>query len=165
MTHRLAIALLAGIALSACRHGEITAATPPMDAAGTWWLTMTLNVVRLADGYRAELECRGTVALTQEPGTGSVRGAVRYSYRCEGGSELRGTVNAAGKAAFTMDGFKPYEPADSPCPGAKGVSFSGELSTFADLGTRLYATGITRVSCGELGDHEFTYTFDGWRDG
>ena len=72
-------------------------------------------------------------------------------------------VDAAGKVAFTIDGFKPYEPADSPCPGARGVPFSGELSTFAELGTRLYATGITRVGCGELGDHEFTYTFDGWR--
>jgi len=164
MTHRLAVALLAGIALSACGHGEITTTTPPMDAAGTWWLTMTLNVARLADGYRAELECRGTAALTQEPGTGSLRGVVRYSYRCEGGSALSGSVNAAGKTAFTMDGFKPYEPAETPCPGAKDVSFSGELSTFG-YGTRIYATGITRVSCGELGDHESTYTFDGWRDG
>jgi hypothetical protein len=103
MTFRLAVALLAGIALSACGHEEIKAATPPMDAAG--------------------------------------------------------------KVTFTMDGFKPFEPADSPCPGAKGVSFSGEVSTFADLGTRLYATGVTRVSCGELGDHAFTYAFDGWRDG
>ena len=104
-----------------------------------------------------------SVALTQEPGTGSVRGAVRYSYRCQGGSELRGSVNAAGKVAFTMDGFKPYEPADTPCPGAKNVSFSGELSTLG-YGMRIYATGATRVSCGALGDHEFTYAFDGWRD-
>ena len=163
MKLRLAVALVAGITLCACGHDAITAAAPPVDAAGTWWLTMTLSVVRLADGYRAQLECRGTLALTQEPGTGSLRGAVRYSYRCEGGSELSGRVNAAGKVAFTMDGFKPYEPADSPCPGARGVPFSGELSTFAELGTRLYATGITRVGCGELGDHEFTYTFDGWR--
>ena len=44
------------------------------------------------------------------------------------------------------------------------VARSRELSTFADLGTRLYATGATRVSCGALGDHEFHYAFDGWRD-
>jgi hypothetical protein len=159
MKRRLAAILVAGIAFAACGHEGITTATPPVDAAGTWWLTMTLDVVRLADGYRAQLECRGTVAMAQEPRAGALRGAVRYSYRCDGGSELSGNVNAAGKVAFAMDGFKPYQPADTPCPGAKGVSFSGELSTFG-FGTRIYATGATRVTCGALGDHDFVYRFD-----
>jgi hypothetical protein len=159
MKLRWIVALLAGIALSACGHDGITTATPPMDAAGTWWLTMNLDVVRLADGYRAQLECRGTIALTQEPGTGAVSGTAWYSYRCQGGSELRGSVNAAGKIAFTMDGFKPYEPVDTPCPGPKSVSFSGGLST-SSYGTRIYATGATRVSCGVLGEHDYTYAFD-----
>jgi hypothetical protein len=165
MSLRLAVALVTGIALCACGREEITSATPPMDAAGTWWFTTTLSVVRFADGYRAQLYCYGTLTLTQEPGTGSLRGFIRYSFpECQGGSDLRGSVNAAGKVAFTMDGFRPFAPVDSPCPGATGVSFSGELSTFADLGTRLYAMGVTRVSCGQLGDHEFTYAFDGWRN-
>lgn len=159
MKRRLAATLVAGIALAACGHEGITTATPPVDAAGTWWLTMTLDVVRLADGYRAQLECRGTAVLTQQAKASALHGTVRYSYRCEDGSELLGSVNAAGKIAFTMDGFKPYEPADTPCPGAKGVSFSGELSTFG-FGTRIYATGATRVTCGALGDHDFVYRFD-----
>jgi hypothetical protein len=162
MTFRLAVALAAGLALSGCGRGEITSATPPVDAAGAWWLTMTLDVVRLGDGYRAQLECRGTAVLTQEAETGALRGTVSYSYRCAGGSELRGSVNAAGKIAFTMDGFKPYEPPDTPCPGAKGVSFSGELSTLG-YGPRIYATGATRVSCQALGDHDFVYRFDAHR--
>lgn len=162
MKLRLAVALAAGIALAACGREGITTATPPMDAAGTWWLTMTLNVVRLADGYRAQLECRGTVAMAQEPGAGALRGDVRYSYRCDGGSELSGNVNAAGKIAFAMDGFKPYQPADTPCPGPKSVSFSGGLST-SSYGTRIYTTGATRVSCGVRGDHDYTYTFDAHR--
>jgi hypothetical protein len=161
MNLRLAVALLAGITLSACGHEGITAATPPVDAAGSWWLTMTLNVVRLADGYRAQLECRGTVALAQEPGTGTLHGAVRYSYRCADDADLRGSVNAAGKIAFTMDGFKPYDPTDTPCPGAKGVGFSGDLSMSSAI--RIYATGATRVTCGALGDHYFSYTFDAYR--
>ena len=159
MKLRLAVALAAGIALCACGHEGITTATPPVDAAGTWWLTMTLDVVRLTDGYRAQLECRGTAALTQQAEASALRGTVRYTYRCADGSELRGSVNAAGRIAFTMDGFRPYEPVDTPCPGAKGVSFFGELSTFG-LGTRIYATGATRVSCGALGDHDFVYRFD-----
>jgi hypothetical protein len=162
MRLRLAVALAVGIALAACGNEGITTATPPVDAAGSWWLTITLDVGRLADGYRTQLECRGTAVLTQEAGTGALRGTVSYSYRCADGSGLRGSVNAAGKIAFTMDGFRPYEPPDTPCPSAKGVPFSGELSTFG-YGTRIYATGATRVSCGALGDHDFTYRFDAYR--
>lgn len=162
MTLRLIVALLASIVLAGCGHEGITTATPPVDAAGTWWLTMTLDVVRLSDGYRAQLECRGTAVLTQEAETGALRGTVSYSYRCTDGSALRGSVNAAGKIAFTMDGFEPYEPADTPCPGARGVSFSGGLSPSDDW-TRIYATGATRVTCGALGDHEYRYTFDAFR--
>jgi hypothetical protein len=162
MNLRLAVALLAGIAFYACGHDGVTAASPPVDAAGTWYVGMNLRVVRLADGYRAELWCSGTATLTQEPGTGALYGAVRYSYRCADDAELRGRVNAAGKIAFTMDGFRPYQPADSPCPGAKDVGFAGDLSKSG--ATRIYATGATRVTCGVLGDHDFTYTFDGWRN-
>ena len=82
--------------------------------------------------------------------------SARAAPSCAGG------VNAAGKIAFTMDGFRPYEPTDTPCPGPKSVSYSGGLSPSV-YGTRIYATGSTRVTCGPLGDHDYSYTFDAFR--
>lgn len=159
-------ALLSALALASCGNEALTTASPPaFDAAGRYSFSITLSVRRLADGYQTQLWCYGDVDLFQEGGANAaLRGQVRYSRpECAAGTGLRGSVNAAGKVAFVLDGFKPYWPLDTPCPAAPGLSFSGELSTYPSLGTRLYATSATRVSCGALGEHEFSYAFDGWR--
>ena len=46
MTFRLAVTLVACLALSGCGDDAITSATPPVDVAGTWHVEMDLHVVR-----------------------------------------------------------------------------------------------------------------------
>ena len=62
---------VAGIALAACGSEATTSATPPVDAAGTWWLTMTLE--RRASRRRiprAARVPRDASRLTQKAGDG-----------------------------------------------------------------------------------------------
>jgi hypothetical protein len=61
-------------------------------------------------------------------------------------------VQAGGSSTLRTNGTRPPQ---GPCPGGKDVDFSGIIT---NTGSRtLSMRGVTKVPCGDLGTHDFTY--------
>ncbi len=148
------------LALSGCGGDDEspTAPTPPVDVAGAYYTSWTLQVLRKSDGFQKSFYCSGQLTLVQ--GTTALSGFAVVGSPCAPESyDLSGSIRAGGAIEFTTDGPRPTE---GPCPGGKNVRFSGQV-TSGDGWRTLSVRGVTTVTCPELGEHEFTYLIQGSR--
>lgn len=160
----VSVAALA-LALVACGgdDGPTTPTPPPAEVAGDYWVTWTLQVRRLSDGFQTQFYCSGRVTFIEGTGAGStapLSGFAVVDLPCAPESyDLQGRVDSAGAIWFTTDGPPPLE---GPCPGAQDVDFSGQV-TEQNGWHSLSARGVASVTCPEYGAHEFTYLLNGGR--
>lgn len=155
---RLVVAALAvplALGLAACGGSDSpVSASPPPNVAGGYYLQWTLQVLRKSDGFQTQFQCSGRMTLVQGAASTSLSGFAVVDYGCPPESyDLSGTIKEGGAIEFTTNGPKPPE---GPCPGGKGVRFTGQVTT-TDSYSILNARGVTTVTCPQFGDHEFTY--------
>jgi len=157
-TRRLAAVALAvplALGLAACGGDTNPAsATPPPSVAGAYYAQWTLQVLRKSDGFQKQFQCSGRLTLVQGAGSASVSGFAVVESGCTPESyDLTGKIQEGGVIEFTTDGPKPPE---GPCPGGKGVRFTGQVTT-TDSYSLLSVRGVTTVTCPQYGEHEFSY--------
>lgn len=152
---RLALASSVLLGLVACGGDDgPAAATPPPSVAGGYYVQWTLQVLRKSDGFQTQFQCYGQMTLVQGVASPSLSGFAGVDSGCTPESyDLSGTVKDGGVVEFTTNGPRPPE---GPCPGGKGVRFTGQVTT-TDSYALLNARGVTTVTCPQFGDHEFTY--------
>jgi hypothetical protein len=152
---RLALASSVLLGLVACGGDDGPAsATPPPSVAGGYYVQWTLQVLRKSDGFQTQFQCYGQLTLVQGVASASLSGFAGVDSGCAPESyDLSGTVKDGGVIEFTTNGPRPPE---GPCPGGKGVRFTGQVTT-TDSYALLNARGVTTVTCPQFGDHEFTY--------
>jgi hypothetical protein len=129
------------------------APSPAPDVSGRYSGTLTLQVLRKSDNFQIAFTCTATMTITQSPGAPAIGGFWVSSSPCEPVSyDVAGTIQAGGSSTLRTNGTRPPE---GPCPGGKEVEFSGIIAT---TGSRtLSLRGATKVDCGDLGTHDFTY--------
>ena len=123
------------------------------DVSGRYSGTLTLQVLRESDNFQTSFNCTATMTITQSPGASAIGGFWVSSSPCEPVSfDIAGAVQAGGSSTLRTNGTRPPQ---GPCPGGKDVDFSGIIAT---TGSRtLSMRGVTKVQCGDLGTHDFTY--------
>ena len=123
------------------------------DVSGRYSGTLTLQVLRESDNFQTSFNCTATMTITQSPGAPAIGGFWVSSAPCEPVSfDVAGMVQAGGSSTLRTNGTRPPQ---GPCPGGKDVDFSGIIAT---TGSRtLSMRGVTKVQCGDLGTHDFTY--------
>jgi hypothetical protein len=123
------------------------------DVSGRYSGTLTLQVLRESDNFQTSFNCTATMTITQSPGAPAIAGFWVSSSPCEPVSyDIAGMVQAGGSSTLRTNGTRPPQ---GPCPGGKDVDFSGII---AITGSRtLSMRGVTKVQCGDLGTHDFTY--------
>jgi hypothetical protein len=123
------------------------------DVSGRYSGTVTLQVLRETDNFQISFTCSATMTITQSPGVAAIGGFWVSSAPCEPVSfDVAGMVQAGGSSTLRTNGTRPPQ---GPCPGGKDVDFSGII---AITGSRtLSMRGVTKVQCGDLGTHDFTY--------
>jgi hypothetical protein len=126
---------------------------PPPDVSGRYSGTMTLQVLRESDNFQTSFNCSASMTITQSPGASAIGGFWVSNAPCEPVSyDITGSVQAGGATTLRTNGTRPPQ---GTCPGGKDVDFSGIITT---TGTRaLSLRGATKVQCGDLGTHDFTY--------
>lgn len=128
-------------------------APPAPDVSGRYSGTLTLQVLRESDNFQIAFTCNATMTITQSPGVPAIGGFWVSSSPCEPVSyDVAGMIQAGGSSTLRTNGTRPPQ---GPCPGGKDVEFSGIIAT---TGSRtLSLRGVTKVECGDLGTHDFTY--------
>ncbi len=123
------------------------------DVSGRYSGTLTLQVLRESDNFQTSFTCSAMMTITQSPGASALAGFWVSSSPCEPVSyDISGMAQAGGATALRTNGTRPPQ---GPCPGGRDVDFSGIVTT---TGTRaLSLRGATKVQCGDLGTHDFTY--------
>jgi hypothetical protein len=162
----LSIALALAIAGCGDDNGVTTPIDPPPEVAGRYSGTWMLQVLRKSDGFQKAFECNTSVTLQQSGTSGSTAVISGQSVvYCVGkpvaSYDILGVVTAGGAVTFVTDAPPPPE---GPCPGGRGVSFSGRTTSSSDdRYRRLSARGVTNVTCPQFGEHQFTYILDAFR--
>ena len=167
MTSRRFVALVVcTLCLAGCGSDHQVAVTPTPtpapspppaptapDVSGRYSGTLTLQVLRESDNFQTSFNCTATMTITQSPGAPAIGGFWVSSAPCEPVSyDVAGMVQAGGSSTLRTNGTRPPQ---GPCPGGKDVDFSGII---AITGSRtLSMRGVTKVQCGDLGTHDFTY--------
>jgi hypothetical protein len=129
------------------------APAPAPDVSGRYSGTLTLQVLRASDNFQTSFNCGAQMTVTQSPGTATLGGFFVSSSPCEPVSfDISGNVQAGGATTIHTSGPRPPQ---GPCPGGKDMDFAGIFTT---TGTRaLSGRSTTKVQCGDLGEHTFTY--------
>ena len=129
------------------------APAPAPDVSGRYSGTLTLQVLRASDNFQTSFNCTAQMTVTQSPGSSTTSGFWLTSSPCEPVTfDTAGTVQAGGSTTIHTNGPRPPQ---GPCPGGKDMDFAGIFTT---TGTRaLSARATTKVQCGDLGEHTFTY--------
>ena len=129
------------------------APAPAPDVSGRYSGLLTLQVLRSSDNFQTSFNCSAQMTVTQSPGSSATAGFWLTSSPCEPVTfDTAGTVQSGGATTIHTNGPRPPQ---GPCPGGKDMDFSGIFTT---TGTRaLSARATTKVQCGDLGEHTFTY--------
>jgi len=160
MSHRIASSLAAtvlAVSLAACDDTHTptgpTVNYPSVD--GSYSAVWTTQFNRTVDGYNGSFICYGSLTLTQEPNSPTIKGFAVVSSNCPPLSfDLSGSVTPGGEISFRTGGPKP---AGGPCPAPPPTDYSGSF-TMVGSALSISVRGLTSVNCpGALeGEYKFT---------
>ena len=123
------------------------------DVSGRYIGTWTLQVLRESDNFQTSFNCSGAMTVTQSPGNFSFGGFIVSSSPCEPATFDLSNASFEQGGAAKFRSTSPHPP-QGPCPRGTDVDYVG---TFTNSNRLLSAKGTTRVQCGDLGPHTYTY--------
>jgi hypothetical protein len=110
-------------------------------------------VLRENDNFQTSFNCSATMTITQATGSYAFGGFIVSSSPCEPATFdiSNASFEPGGATKFRSTGPRPPQ---GSCPRGTDVDFTG---TFTNSNRLLSVKGTTRVQCGDLGPHTYTY--------